>query len=297
MERPFTISQDIYPFDSKWMEIEKIPVHFIDEGQGPTILFCHGNPSWSLLYSGIIQNLRDTFRCIAMDLPGFGMSGKPTYPGYGYTPAEHSRILTSFVEKMGLDKFSIFVQDWGGPIGLGMAGKIPNKIEKLIIGNTWAWPHQDNGGESYEAAKAFSDKMGGPEAKARIMEKNTFLKISINMLTIGMAKRNPALKSQVKDAYLAPFATPESRIPTWVFPGQIIQGTKFLAEVRDNLVSLLPKPTLLFWGLKDTVFPPAVLELWKSKLKDYKLVELPEANHFFQEEEPEWIAKEMREFL
>ena len=296
MERPFEISNEIYPFESKWMEIENIPVHYIDEGSGPVILFCHGNPSWSLLYSGIIQGLRDKYRCIAMDYPGFGMSGKPDINTYGYTPAEHSGVLKSFVEKLGLEKFHIFVQDWGGPIGLGMAGVLPEKIDKMIIGNTWAWPHIE-GSDSYKAAKAFSDKMGGPESRQRIMEKNTFLKISIGILTGGMGKRNPALKDQVKEAYLAPFSTPESRLPTWVFPGQIIGAKDFLTEVKNNLAGLVEKETLLFWGMKDGVFPPPVLEEWKAILKNYKVVELPEANHFFQEDEPELIAKELAAFL
>lgn len=278
------------------METKGINIHYIDEGQGPAILFCHGNPTWSLLYSGIIQRLRKKFRCIAIDYPGFGMSDKPDIDSYGYTPKEHSAILLDIVEAMGLDKFHIFVQDWGGPIGLGMAEKIPNKIDKMIIGNTWAWPHKQ-GTQMYIKSKEFSEKMGGPQAKDRIMQKNSFLKLTIGMLTAGIKKRNPELKDELKAAYLAPFPTPRSRLPTWVFPEQIMGARNFLTEVGDNLGVLTKKECLLFWGKKDIVFPESILEQWKEKLENYRLIELPNANHFFQEDEPELIAKAMEEFL
>ena len=66
-----------YPFEPHYLDLDGLRYHYLDEGTGEPIVMVHGNPSWSLLYSGIIQNLRDSYRCIAMDYPGFGMSGKP----------------------------------------------------------------------------------------------------------------------------------------------------------------------------------------------------------------------------
>ncbi len=296
MQRPFEIPTEVYPFESKWLEVDGQTIHYVDEGEGPVIVFCHGNPSWSLLYVDIIKELRSDFRCIAMDYPGFGMSGKPDIAQYGYTPGEHSAILQAFIEKMGLTDFSIFVQDWGGPIGLGAAGRMPERIRRMYIGNTWAWKYKE-GTEMYTNAKAFSDKMGGPESKARIMEKNTFLKISMNQLLAGAKKNTPDLADAVKAAWLAPFSTPESRLPTWVFPGQIMGAGDFLTEVENNMAKLADKPAVLFWGMKDMVFPPSTLEDWRKMLNNIqKEVPLPEANHFFQTEEPELIAKTIREF-
>jgi pimeloyl-ACP methyl ester carboxylesterase len=63
-------------------------VHYVDEGSGPTLLFLHGNPTWSFVYRDVIRSLRDEFRCIAVDYPGFGLSSAA--PGYRYLPEDHA---------------------------------------------------------------------------------------------------------------------------------------------------------------------------------------------------------------
>jgi haloalkane dehalogenase len=292
MKRPFEIASEIFPFESRWKKIKDINIHYIDEGEGPVILFCHGNPTYSLLYSNIISKLRDKYRCIAMDYPGFGMSGKPEYPGYGYTPEEHSEILKEFILKMKLEDFSIFVQDWGGPIGLNAACDLSERIKYLFIGNTWAWEFKE-GTPSGESARGFSNKMGGDDLKEKIMQKNSFMNISISLLLRGIKKRNPEQAEKLKEAYVAPFNTPESRIPTWVFPRRIIESGKFLDELSKKLPRIINKKAILFWGEKDVIFPAPVKEEWKRILKNFTEVSLPEASHFFQEEEPDQIAQEI----
>ncbi len=295
MQRPFEISAELFPFESKWTQIDGIDIHYLDEGRGETILFCHGNPTWSLLYTEIIKRLKGHYRCIVIDYPGFGMSAKPSHPDYPYTPGAHSAILAKFVDMMELtkNKLSFFVQDWGGPIGLNVACDMADSVERLFIGNTWAWPF-DPSTEVGQSAGAFSKKMGADEMKSKIMEKNSFLMISMPMLLRGIGKQRPAeLRAQLKQAYLAPFATPESRIPTWVFPRSILAETEFLAALEAKLPRILAKPTILFWGLKDIVFPEPVKKDWEGRLTNYRLVDLPEAAHFFQEEEAERIAQEI----
>ncbi len=73
----FTPSPDLYPFQSRWVQTSAAKVHYVDEGQGRPILMLHGNPDWSFLYRNVITGLRDDFRCIAADYPGFGLSEHP----------------------------------------------------------------------------------------------------------------------------------------------------------------------------------------------------------------------------
>ena len=73
----FTPSPQLYPFESRWFESSAGRVHYVDEGEGQPILMCHGNPTWSFLYRNVIRSLRDRFRCIAVDYPGFGLSDHP----------------------------------------------------------------------------------------------------------------------------------------------------------------------------------------------------------------------------
>lgn len=75
MSIDFTPDPQLYPFESRWFDSSRGRIHYVDEGTGPPILLCHGNPTWSFLYRDIIVALRDRFRCVAPDYLGFGLSG------------------------------------------------------------------------------------------------------------------------------------------------------------------------------------------------------------------------------
>jgi haloalkane dehalogenase len=138
---------------SHLIDVDGARLHYVDDGSGPTILMLHGNPTSSFLYRHLIAGLRDRFRCVALDYPGFGESRAPA--GYDFTPRTHSYVVERFVEQLGLGALTLFVQDWGGPIGLGFAGRPPELVQRLVVGNTWAWPV--NGDRHFEY---FSRLMG-----------------------------------------------------------------------------------------------------------------------------------------
>src|SRR3954454_7361053 len=98
--RPSWVPTDLYPFESHFAELGGARVHYVDEGSGPPLLLLHGNPTWSFLYRDIVKGLRDRFRCIAPDHPGFGLS--VAAPDYGFTPAEHADVLEKLVEHLDL---------------------------------------------------------------------------------------------------------------------------------------------------------------------------------------------------
>jgi haloalkane dehalogenase len=152
--RPAWVRQELFPFESHFVEVDGARVHYIDEGQGPVFLGLHGNPTWSFLYRHVVAGLRDRFRCIALDYPGFGLSTAP--PGYGYTIAEHSRVVDGFVSQLGLEGITLMVQDWGGPIGLSVAVRHPERFSAFVIGNTFGWPV--TGEKNFER---FSKLLGG----------------------------------------------------------------------------------------------------------------------------------------
>jgi haloalkane dehalogenase len=131
----------LYAFKNRFLEIANNRIHYIDEGHEPTLLLFHGNPTWSFLYRHIITRLLDRFRCVAIDYPGFGLS--TARASYSFKPREHSAVLEEFALALDLRDIGLMVQDWGGPIGLGFAGRHPDRFRALIICNTWAWPAQD----------------------------------------------------------------------------------------------------------------------------------------------------------
>jgi len=75
--RPQWVPQRLYPFEDRYLPLDGVQLHYVDEGEGPPLLMLHGNPTWSFLYRDIILGLRDRFRCIAVDHPGFGLSAAP----------------------------------------------------------------------------------------------------------------------------------------------------------------------------------------------------------------------------
>ena len=116
MRVDFVPDSTLYPFTSHWFDSSVGRMHYLDEGSGPPIMLCHGNPTWSFLYREIITALRDRFRCIAPDYLGFGLSERPA--GFGYTIEEHARVVGELVDHLGLDGYLTMGHDWGGPISM-----------------------------------------------------------------------------------------------------------------------------------------------------------------------------------
>ena len=133
----FDVPQHLYPFEHRFADLGNgIDMHYVDEGEGETLLMLHGNPSWSFLYRKMISRLLGNFRCVAPDYPGFGLTETP--PGYGFTPLEHSENIERFVDKLGLRDMTLIVQDWGGPVGLGLAGRQGESCDGSdYAGNEW----------------------------------------------------------------------------------------------------------------------------------------------------------------
>src|SRR5881628_3583420 len=142
-------------------------VHYLEGGRGEPLLMLHGNPTWSFLYRHLIFWLSDRFRCIAVDYPGFGLSTAP--PGYGFTPAEHAGVVEALIQRLDLTGITMMVQDWGGPIGFGVATRHPDRFGAFVIGNTWAWPKCDPG------TQLFSRALGGPVGRYLIGQHNLFV--------------------------------------------------------------------------------------------------------------------------
>ncbi len=220
MDLPFSVPYELFPVEHRFVEVGGVPIHYIDEGTGDTLLLLHGNPSWSFLYRKMVPALRDSFRCIALDYPGYGMSGVPD--GYGFTPAEHSAVLGRFVDQLALSDLTIMVQDWGGPIGLGLAGRRPDLVRALIIGNTFAWPLNGNW-----RIETFSWVMGGPVGM-RLTRAFNF--VPRFFLRRGLAHH---VGPDVISLYLAPWRDPARRKAAVIAPRQLIRATAYCGKSRQ----------------------------------------------------------------
>jgi haloalkane dehalogenase len=276
-DRPSWIPEDLYPFESRYADVAGARVHYVDEGSGPTLLLLHGNPTWSFLYRDIIKGLRERFRCVAPDHPGFGLSTAP--PGYGFTPAEHARVLEALVEHLDLRDVTMMVQDWAGPIGFGAAVRQPDRFARFVIANTWAWPKSDPG------TQVFSRFLGGPIGGHLILRRNFFVE---RIIPAGVRRRT--LPPEVMDAYRGPFPTPESRRPVHVFPREILRSRPFLAEVELGLDAVRDRPALIVWPTKDVAFREPERRRWEELFADHRTVLIEGAGHYVQEDAPDEIV-------
>jgi haloalkane dehalogenase len=283
MSRPAWIPDGLYPFDSRYAEVGGARVHYVDEGSGPPLLLLHGNPTWSFLYRDVIKGLRDRFRCIAPDLPGFGLSRPPA--GYGYTPREHAEVIEGLIRELDLKDVTMMVQDWGGPIGFAAATREPERFSRFVVGNTWAWPKSDAG------TQAFSRFLGGPVGGYLILRRNFFVE---RIIPGGVRLRK--LPKQVMDAYRGPFPTPESRRPVHVFPREILRSRPFLAEVERGLPALRDRPALIVWPTKDVAFREPERKRWEEIFPDHRTTLLEGAGHYVQEDAPEAIVAAIRDW-
>ncbi len=88
IDRLVWLDERIFPFQSRFAAVQGHEIHYVDEGAGPVVLFIHGNPDYSLLYRHQVAGLRDRYRCVALDMAGFGLS--VAADGFGFTPSEQS---------------------------------------------------------------------------------------------------------------------------------------------------------------------------------------------------------------
>jgi haloalkane dehalogenase len=278
---PPWLDRSLFPFTSRYANVDGNRIHYIDEGSGPTLLLLHGNPTWSFLYRHIVRKLSGRFRCVALDYPGFGLSTAKS--GYSFSPREHSQVVESFVDQLGLKQLTVMVQDWGGPIGLGFSGRRPELIERLILGNTFAWPA--GGGMA-----AFSVVVGNPFSRFLIRRYNMLAKW---LIPAGITRK---LTKPELDAYMGPFMTPNSRTPMWIFAHEIRASREYLSEVEAGLAKLREKPTLLVWGEKDGAFREADRLRLESYFTGPTVQILPEAKHFIQEDAADQICEAIAKF-
>ena len=127
-----------YPFAHHFMKTSMGAMHYVDEGEGQPVLCVHGNPSWSFLYREFIKGLSGENRVIAPDHIGFGLSDKPSDENE-YSIEAHIQNLEKLVIELDLRDITLVVQDWGGPIGLGMAARHPDRIKALVVLNTFGF--------------------------------------------------------------------------------------------------------------------------------------------------------------
>lgn len=287
----------IYPFESHWIELDGLRMHYLDEGmEGPTVILLHGNPTWSFLYREIIPKITAHCRAVAPDYFGMGLSDKAAAERF-YTLENHTRFITEFINRLGLKDIIFVVQDWGGPIGFGYALSRPENVSGMLIMNTWAWPDPSDFHASVLPWRMLHAPLMGPYLLLRqnvLVERGLYLSTS--------RSRQRFKQGAILNGYRLPFTTPGSRISILAFPRNIPLKPGDLNWDRmkkmEKGLKSLELPCRLLWGEKDIVFPPNNAHRFQRLLPNCSSPRfIPDGSHFIQEDAPGEIAEEILELV
>ncbi len=274
-----------YPFTSNYFDINVHRLHYIDEGQGETILFVHGTPSWSFDFRNLIKNLKSNFRYIAIDHIGFGLSDKPEK--YDYSTQNHSKTLGKFILDKKLENITLVVHDFGGPIGLNFAIQNPNRIKSLIILNSWLWS-SENDPDYIKLKKILKSPL--------LPFLYRYLNFSPRFILPQSFGENK-LSSRCLKQYTKPFADKTQRNGALAFAKSLLNDQDWFEKLWSKRNTITDKPTLFIWGMKDPVIKPHNLDKFLSGFTNSKTIKLETSGHFPQEEQPEKVEKAIFDFV
>jgi pimeloyl-ACP methyl ester carboxylesterase len=277
----------LYPFAPRKMVIGDHTVSYVDEGQGPTVVMLHGNPTWSFFYRRLILSLRDTFRVIGIDHLGCGLSDKPQ--DYAYTLANHIRNTEHVLKSLKMEKFALIMHDWGGAIGMGAAGHNPEKVSGVVVMNTAAFR------SSRLPLRIRINRIPGLGALL-VRGLNIFARAALHMAV------SKPLAPEIRAGYLAPYDSWANRIALLRFVQDIPLTPQHpsyscLAAVEENLGLLASTPMLLLWGGRDFCFTHHFFQEWRRRFPRAETRYFADAGHYLLEDAFEAIEPLVKDFL
>ncbi|HJL01647.1 MAG TPA: alpha/beta fold hydrolase [Polyangiaceae bacterium LLY-WYZ-15_(1-7)] len=283
-----TFASPLFPHPPRFLPMrvagQPVELSYVDVGprDAEPVVLLHGNPTWSFLWREVIPPLARRHRVIAPDLLGFGRSDRLRRMA-DYTLENHLAALAALLDHLRLERVTLAVHDWGGPIGLSWAVDHPERLARLVIMNTWAFaPRAHN--RVPQPLKTFRTPALG---EALVLRLNAFVEVALP----GGVRRKLRFYREAMGAYRAPFPDAASRKAVLAFPRHIPLDGGDAAYARmkrtDEGLRKLKQPVLLVWGARDPVFPPRVMEKFRERLvgvrEDLTLV-LEDASHFLQED-------------
>lgn len=264
----------LYPFKSHFMDGPAGRIHYVDEGKGHPVVLLHGNPSWSFLWRDLIVDLRGSFRCIAPDHLGCGLSDKPR--GGPYNLAGHTQRAIQLIDRLGLETFDLVVHDWGGAVGMGIATRMAERIRRIVVTNTAAFPSRRIPWRIAVCRTPFA----GPFAVRYL---NAFAGPSAFMTTVK------PMPTDVRNGFLFPYRSVASRVAINAFVQDIpLSGRHPSFEELNSTASKLPllkeKPMLIVWGERDFCFTTHFRDEWLRRFPSAHCVSDPDAGHYVLED-------------
>lgn len=290
-----TISEEL-SIPRKDVSVLGSKMSYLEQGEGETVLFIHGNPSSAYLWRNIMPYASASHRAIAVDLIGMGHSAKPDIR---YTFEDHARYLDAFIETLDLKGITIVAHDWGAALAWDFARRHPGKVSRIAFMEGVLPPAFPQA--SYEA---MGEEMGGMFKAMRdeqqgykmIMEGNMF----VNAILPQMINRT--LGDQAQNEYAAPYQNIKSRLPTWTWPKEVPIGGEPASNVtlmRDiqNFMAETDMPVLLTYAQPGVLVPPQAVPFYTGLIENLETAFIGQGLHFIQEDQPDSIGRAIQDWL
>jgi len=284
----------LYPFTSRYAEVNGWRMHYVDEGGGDPILMVHGNPTWSFYFRRLIGGLSNAYRTIAPDHIGCGLSARPAASEYGFRLQNRVDDLEALCSHLDIDRnLTLVLHDWGGAIGMALAIRHPERIARLVLLNTAAFLKP-------------KDKPLPPPLK--LVRGFPFLAtpavLGLNLFARGAAWTASAkgLRPEVRTGLLAPYNSWRNRLATLRFVQDIPLSPQdpsyaLLKQVDHGLRAFKAKPVLICWGERDFVFDRDYFEEWRRRFPLAEVHRFPNAGHYVLEDVPDRLLELLAAFL
>lgn len=276
------------------MDVGGHRLHYLDEGVGEPVLMVHGNPTWSFYYRKLVAGLSDAFRTIVPDHIGCGLSDKPGPDRYGYRLKNRVEDLGEMIDRLEPErKLTLVVHDWGGMIGFAWAVHHPERVGRIVVTNTAAFPPP--AGKSIPLRLSVIRNLA-PLSAVLVLGLNAFARGAVRM---APKKR---ISADVRAGLLAPYNSWKNRIATLRFVQDIPlsdndPGFDILTATADRLCLLAERPMLICWGMHDFVFDADYLAEWRRRFPGAEVHRFEQAGHYLLEDEPDRVLETIREFL
>lgn len=280
------------PIFYRTVEVDGLSIFYREAGRrdAPTLLLLHGFPSSSRMYQPLLSRLGARFHLVAPDYPGFGHSDAPDASAFAYTFDRIAEVTRRFTEALGLGRYSLYLQDYGGPVGFRLALTHPERVEAIIVQNAVA--HEEGLGPLWETRRKFWADRAPNEAALR----ENFLSLAATRQrhvgsSPNVERFDPDLwadelaflsrpgQAQIQSDLFYDYRTNVARYPAW---------QAWLRRAQPAL--------LVVWGRYDPSFQVAEAEAYRRDVPNAE-VHILDAGHFALDEKPDEIAALVGGFL
>lgn len=273
-------------------QIDGLSIFYREAGakNAPTLLLLHGLPSSSRMFEPLFARLSDRYHLVAPDYPGFGHSNWPDPKQFAYTFDHYAEIMNHFTEALGLSAYTLYMQDYGGPVGFRMALAHPERVQALIIQDAVA--HNEGLGAAWATRRAFWADRPANEAVLRS-----------NLLSLAATRTRHVGNDPNVELYDPDLWTDEFRFLNQ--PGQAEIQSDLFYDYRTNVdaypkwqawMRQQPPRLLVIWGKHDLSFDLGEPERYRKDVPNAE-VHVLDAGHFALDTAADEIAALVRDFI